>query len=281
MVAEQPISLDYENHTAVYEHFNARQPDVEAVKRMHLMASMLYRPHIEFAEGAETAMRQDSEANVRYIFASNHSRMDDQFPYAALMQREEVFHRFIGNTIILSKIDHFNNPHARSIIEKWNAIPVYRQQDVEEHKEVDSLQVARELQNTVVSKIVSGMSLFLFPEGTRKQQEQDKLSIVKKGLGRFACDAYESGAQVSILPMGLYWGDSDNKRWLRRSTTPNIYVGMPIRLHGKENTPSGVMAPVRRAMTEALDKAKAASDKRSPTARLAAYRLAKRHKVMT
>ncbi len=272
---DQPRFLDYTNHTDVYKYFGELQPDAKALRLMHRIAATIYRPQVDFAEGAKEAMRQDAAEGVSYIFASNHARMDDQFPYAAIMHRNKLFHRFIGKTVILSKIEYFNTPWKRKIIEKWGALPVYRKQDVEEHTEVNALTVAKELQATVVDKVVSGMSLFLFPEGTRKTQDQAELGIIKKGLGRFACDAYEAGAQVSVLPMALYWGDSDNKRWTRRVLRPNIYVAVPIRLQGDENTPSGVMAPARQGMTYALDMAKEASDQRRPTARLVAARLAK------
>lgn len=273
---DQPGFLDYTNHTDVYKYFEELQPNTKAIRLMHRIAATIYQPQVDFAEGAEEAMRRDAEEDVSYIFASNHARMDDQFPYAAMMHRNKVFHRFIGKTVILSKIEYFNTPWKRKIIEKWGALPVYRTQDVEEHSEVNPLTVAKELQATVVRKIAGGMSLFLFPEGTRKTQEQDKLGIVKKGLGRFTCDANEAGSQVSVLPMALYWGDSDNRRWTRRVLRPNIYVDMPIRLQGEENTPSGVMAPVKKGMTHSLDMAKEASDERRPTARLTAVRLAKR-----
>ncbi len=275
----KPGFLDYTNHMEVYKYFAELQPDAKALRLMHRIAGTIYRPRVDFAEGVEEAIRHDAEEDVSYIFASNHARMDDQFPYAAMMHRNKVFHRFIGKTFILSKIEYFNTPWKRKIIEKWGALPVYRKQDVEEHSEVNALTVAQELQTTVVDKIVSGMSLFLFPEGTRKKRDQDKLGIVKKGLGRFACDAYEAGVQVSVLPMALYWGDSDNKRCTRRMFRPNIYVDMPIRLQGDENTPSGVMTPVRKGMAHSLETAKEASDTRWPTARLAAVRLAKRLKL--
>lgn len=274
---DQQEFLDYQNHTAVYDYFSNLPPDIDSLKRMHRIAGIIYRPRVRFAEGVEDAMLQDAQEGVSYIFASNHSRLDDQFPYASMMQRQEVFHGFIGNIVILSKIEHFNKPWKRKIVEKWSGIPVYRAQGVEANQDIDPRIVGQELQSTVVSKIMGGMSLFLFPEGTRKKKDGHEIGEVKKGIGKFACAAFEAGAEVAVLPMALFWGESDNKRWTRRIFRPDIYVDIPIRLQGDrdECVTDSLMVPIRKGMAHSLYMAKEASDKRLPTARLTLCRMTK------
>lgn len=282
-----PISDALNDPCAFYEYYRNLKPNTTAAKFMHLGSLLLYWPRVHYAppefdpetgekiaEGAKEALEANARRGVRNMIASNHSRLDDQQSLASMMRerRNKAFHGFIGNAIILAKIGHFKRRRIRRIIESWGAIPIIRPEDMPDNVPRAQKQlITQELQDTIVQRVTGGEHAVGFWEGTRQKINQHKLGQVKKGMARSAREIAKK-TKLAVTPIALYWGDSDNKRWLRRWFTPDIYVMPPVPVD-PEAQPSEIIQPVRAGMASALERAVAASRKRRPTLRLAFHRI--------
>lgn len=134
------------------------------------------------------------------ILACNHSSNMDPVLINA---------RLVPNPYILAKKSLFKNKLAGAILKSWRAIPVDR-----ENVDISTIK-------TVLSVLKKGHKLLIFPQGTRKK-DQDDLNGVKNGLVMFALKT-----NSPIVPM---WYVNKPKAFRRNV----LLIGKPFYLEGFE-----------------------------------------------
>lgn len=166
----------------------------------------------------------------------------------------------------LAKAPLWNNRLAARCLDAVGAIPVYREQDVEENAgrgvraNLATFEACRE-------RLSAGQAIALFPEGV--SQPQPRLLPLRTGVARIALDA---GGPVTILPVGLVYEPPDRERG-----TILVLVGDPFEADGsvlRKPERRGAIAALTRRIEGALRSLLAEADSQSDLALLRTLRVA-------
>jgi hypothetical protein len=164
----------------------------------------IYRPWIEYCEGAEEELHNLRDNNVSQIFAFNHlTNIHDQFNSAAILMRHDP--ETAGWTRVLTK-----DPVIRSlnkiggIADKLGGIPAFRKKDNGNGALVDFAN--EKMFDTVAWMLRDKENLAIYPEGTHNKNDPSRLGTVRSGIGEIATRTVALGAPVAITPIGMAYG---------------------------------------------------------------------------
>lgn len=215
-----------------------------------LLASQYRRLEVE---GAERIPREGPA-----ILVANHfNSLVDPLALLAAVPRE---------TAPLAKAPLFQVKVLKPWLERVGAVPVYREQDVEENQgrgvraNMATLDACRQ-------RLGEGRALVLFPEGV--SQPQPRLLPLRTGVARIALDA---GRPVTIVPIALVFEGPGERRG-----TALVQVGEPFVADGtalaRDQRRSAISALTRRIET-ALHELLAEADSQADLAALRMLALA-------
>jgi 1-acyl-sn-glycerol-3-phosphate acyltransferase len=221
--------ITLENAPAVYDYYCKREPNPATAGFLHALFSLVYRPSVEYAQGAADKTANHLGEGKNLILAPNHVSVHDQFILAAIAGREWPLMELMGNSVILAKKPLFNRL-LRPILDSFGAIPTIRSKDVAKAGGRDMPQEERSklrhragnlLVETCVDKLDSGYNVAIFPENTRNTEQPEKVQKIYEGIGRIACGA-ERPEDLLILPIGMHFAEGEN------SFKPNVFIGQPF-----------------------------------------------------
>lgn len=234
-----------QNYEQVYQHYGQDQLSPLLQRGLILAISKVYRPRVHYIDYAKAALTERTAADARLLMACNHLIITDQFVIGAALRQNKSLQPLIGDVFIPSKIRYFHKPYPRSLLDKVGAVPVFRESDSDAG--TDRLLATRAFLSVAVDKVVSGQSMLIFPEGTRNLGDATKLGKVHGSIGRLAYMASKANIPVSVVPMGLWFGEEGNQHWL----TPDLTIGLPI--NGPFESQGDVTAPLAEGMAACLE----------------------------
>jgi len=235
-----------QNYDALYNFYEQYEQNQLFARFGHFVLGQMYKPQVSYAEDgfAQEAIRNELDEDRRLALAANHLTDADQYALMSLIQREKVFHPFIGNSFMAAKASLFTRPPSkgglvlRRALDGMGGIPVFRTEDVEYQDaetptEITKLQqLARSRADDVqVARLKRGRHGANFLEGTRNRVDQTQVQPLKKGFAHTVSRAAKD-VGVFIVPIGMYYGEPENydKLDIPNKYSPNIRIGMPIRV---------------------------------------------------
>lgn len=156
------------NHRALYNYYQNIKPCKSLVKSVVLASSLVYKPNLHFADGAESEIAKLKSRRERLIFASTHYRVDDQFALFAAMNQSETLAEGAEKTFLIGKPSYATSRFMGQSFDALGWLPVFREQDYPEIP-LARAEAAKSLINVCTSKIVNGWNMLIFPEGTRNR----------------------------------------------------------------------------------------------------------------
>lgn len=215
--------VELENYDAVYDFYEYYQPNETLARIGHFAMNMAFRPHITFADGAETAIQDHLNNDTRFIIPANHLSDKDQYVVAAMARQAKILRPLIGNTDIPTKPSLSHNPLLRYAIDIMGSIPVIRAKDISDEETKDLQREARiRYEQVQANRIANGFHLALFPEGTRNTTDPYNVQEIKHGVGNILQRLPFSN--VALLPVGLWYGMGDQKDMRH----PEVFIGNPV-----------------------------------------------------
>lgn len=236
-----------ENYQNLYQYYQQTEQSSKWLQCVHSILARIYNPKVEWDEDSREAISKRLAAGSRFIIASNHLVIADQFPIAAALRQEESLRPIIGNTFVPAKAPYYQQWYTKSLrpaLDKLGAIPVFRSSEADKGRALQA-EATRLFIATAAGKIIAGNHMFIFPEGTRNRENPTEIGRIHKGIGRIACTA-SAETPVSVLPMGLWYGDADSRQWL----SPTLYIGEPF--DGPFEYPTEVTEPLREKLSECV-----------------------------
>lgn len=238
------------NYEVVYDYYTQySQPKVGAYIG-HKAMSLMFRPNIEYTEGAQQAVEDILDNDGRLVVALNHLSDNDQYVVSAMALREQTFRPMVGNTFIQSKEVLFHHPNKllrpllRRGVDVMGAIPAFRKKDVGEEDTDLRRQATNRMLQTSIQKLNNGQHMAIFPEGTRNKEQPDVVQELKPGICT-VLGGVASNLLVGIVPIGFtYEGDK------RRS---EMWVDGPIIYSGQDN--NVLLADLRDSLQYSVDRA--------------------------
>jgi 1-acyl-sn-glycerol-3-phosphate acyltransferase len=235
-----------DNHVALYDYYSQIQPSKRLIKTVIAASSLLYKPRLHFADGAEEEIAERKTENVRFIFGSNHSRLADQFAEFAAWKKSEALASEAERTFLIGKPSYATNVLTRRGFDAAGWVPAMRSQDFPAIPKVRA-EASKSLINVCAGKIVNGWNMLIFTGGTRNTGDTNVAQKVHGGIGRIASAVTREGIDVSLIPVVPYWGDRENQS----NNKPDIYVGKPI--DGPFLTKSDATRPLQSALEEGME----------------------------
>jgi len=128
-----------QNYDALYNFYEQYEQNQLFARFGHFVFGQMYKPQVSYAgDGfAQEAIRNELDEDRRLALAANHLTDADQYALMSLIQREKVFHPFIGNSFMVAKASLFTRPPSkgglvlRRALDGMGGIPVFRTEDVE------------------------------------------------------------------------------------------------------------------------------------------------------
>ncbi len=220
------------NHEAVYDYYAQYKQPIAGAYIGHKVMSLMFRPNVEYASGAEEAIEDILHEDGRLVVAVNHLSDNDQYVVSSMALREKAFRPMVGNTFIQSKEILFHHPNKllrpvlRRGVDAMGAIPAFRKKDVNTEDTDLRRQATNRMLQTSIQKLNNGQHMAIFPEGTRNQEQPDVVQELKPGICA-VLGGVASNLMVGIVPIGFtYQGD-------RRH--PQMWVDTPIVYSGQDN----------------------------------------------
>lgn len=277
---------------AMYDFYEVHQQSQAFARLAHFVLGKIYRPIITFEDGAEEAIGEAIQNDVRLNIAPNHLTDQDQNNIVAMAEREPVFHPLRGHTHIPAKQSIFTRPLRkggpilRRAVDGLGAIPVYRMEDlrrlgldkdeeavknyeyaIDRVHEVQNTRLVRGVRNHGYSRYYSGTAPSSLPfdhwasfyESTRNLFNHTIVQQLKMGPANTACEA-AANVDVAVIPMGFYYGGEpvDYKKGdVPAKRTPDLHIGYPIPV--KTSDPEELIKLVHPAIQACVDVAVAAS----------------------
>jgi 1-acyl-sn-glycerol-3-phosphate acyltransferase len=166
----------------------------------------LYRPWVEFSDGADEELANLRKREVPQIFAFNHpTNIHDQFNSAATLLRIDP--ATVGNTRVLTKDPLIKGLNRfAGLADALGGIPVFRKKD---NGDNNLLETANEKMFDAVALILEDkQNLAIYPEGTHNKNHPSVLGTVRSGIGEIATRvvAMYEGSEVAITPIGMAYG---------------------------------------------------------------------------
>ncbi len=214
-----------QNYEAVYDYYEQYQQPRIGAYIGHKIMSLMFRPNVEYADGADQTIEDILYAHGRLVVALNHLSDNDQYVVSAMALRERVFRPLVGHTFIQSKEVLFNHPNKivkplmRRGVDAMGAIPVFRKKDVNEDANYLRRLATDRMLQTSAEKIEHGQHMAIFPEGTRNTERPDVVQPLKPGINAVLGQA-AANLLVGVVPVGFTYGDD-----MRR---PKMYVNEPM-----------------------------------------------------
>jgi len=260
--------VSLQNQDACYEFYEHHEQNQMFARFGHFVLSKMYRPIVTYDQdgAAEEAIREEFEENRRIALAPNHLTDADQYVLISLVRREKVLRPFIGNSFMPAKASLFTrSPSKGGLVLRWaldelGAIPVIRQEDIrrqgiEMTPEIEELHRKAMLQadEVQVARLISGKHIGDFSEGTRNRKDHTQVQPLKKGFAHTALKAAKN-VGVSIVPMGMYYGEPDDYDMLvvPNKHTPHIHIGMPFRVD-PDSSPEDLTSQLYPAIQSCVD----------------------------
>lgn len=217
------------NHEAVYEYYaQYEQPKVGAYIG-HKVMSLMFRPNVEYAEGAQQTAEDILNNDGRLVVALNHLSDNDQYVVSSMALREKAFRPMVGNTFIQSKEVLFRHPNKllrpllRRGVDVMGAIPAFRKKDVNEEDAELRRQATDRMLQTSIQKLNNGQHMAIFPEGTRNKEQPDVVQELKPGICA-VLGGMASNLLVGVVPIGFTY-DGDKRHPQMWVDNPIIYTG--------------------------------------------------------
>lgn len=234
-----------ENHQTLYEYYGQLEPNRWVVRAVHAASSLVYRPRVHFADGAEPEIAERIAQGDRIIVVTNHLTIGDQNALFAGMEQVEALRPLAKQLSILAKPEYFTNPvgallpltkrnpllvrascfvdpYLRLIFDAAGAIPAFRPKDMPNNRRLQA-HATQSLTDMLVDLLVRGRNVVLFPENTRNQGDPSVLQEIHGGVGRIACKASKE-VGVSIVAGALWYGEGDDLDYRR----PDLFIDHPI-----------------------------------------------------
>lgn len=205
-----------------------------------LLASQYRRFEVE---GAERVPR----AGPVIVVANHGNSLVDSLALLAALPRE---------TSPLAKAPLFQHRLLRPWLERMGAVPVYREQDVEENQG-RGVRANLATFDACRRRLAEGRALVLFPEGV--SQPQPKLLPLRTGVARIALDA---GCPVTIVPVGLVFEGPDERRGtaLVRVGEPFVADGSALAKDQRRGAISALTRRIEAALRDQLAEAESQAD---------------------
>jgi len=198
---EEAARIEAEHIAALRVVKGAKDP-FSAMRLYYRISHFFVRWFFKIVFGLKISGSENMKYKENFLFASNHISYGDPPVVGSALNREVSF---------LAKKELFVNPVFGWLITKYHAIPVDR-----DEADMKALKL-------ILSKLKSGESVLMFPEGTRSRNGH--LGELKGGVGFIAYNA-----KVTIVP--VFIGNSNRlfRCFLRRARL-EVKIGPPIRIN--------------------------------------------------
>jgi 1-acyl-sn-glycerol-3-phosphate acyltransferase len=166
------------------------------------------------------------------IFVGNHPNgLVDPGLLFVLVRRHVTF---------LAKAPLFGIPVLGWILNGLDALPVYRKQDGagDTSKNDSTLQAS-------IDALLKGRAITLFPEG--KSHSEPQLAELKTGCARIALEAFQRGASVRVVPIGITYAEKNRFR-----SRVHVEVGAVLEVAAFSRGQGSADAEAVRTLTDAI-----------------------------
>jgi 1-acyl-sn-glycerol-3-phosphate acyltransferase len=237
--------LHPDNHEALYDYYQRIEPSKRLMRSVVLASSLIYKPRLHFAEGAEDQLAELKSRRDRFVFASAHYRATDQFAEFAAMRQSETLSSEAEHTFVIGKPSYASSRLLGRSFDAAGWVPAFRKQDYPKSPRARAA-AARSLFKVCTSKIIDGSNMLLFPEGTRNRGDPKVLLRIQGGIGRIASAVSKKGVGISIIPIVPWWGISKD----HNNRTPDVFIGNPI--EGPFSTNGDALGPLQVALEDGV-----------------------------
>ncbi|MDQ3123779.1 MAG: 1-acyl-sn-glycerol-3-phosphate acyltransferase [bacterium] len=234
-----------DNHEALYDYYQHKEPSKRLMKSVVLASSLVYKPRLHFAAGAESELAELKSRCERFVFASAHYRISDQFAEFAAMRQSETLAAEAEHTFVIGKPSYATSRLLGRSFDAAGWVPAFRKQDYPKSP-LARAEAAKSLFSVCTSKIVEGWNMLLFPEGTRNKGDPKVTQRIQGGIGRIASAVSKEGVGIAIIPIVPWWGDGEDSSQRR----PDIFIGNPI--EGPFTAKADATAPLQAALEDGV-----------------------------
>lgn len=238
-----------ENFEKVYDFYATHQANRTGALLAHTLADFIYRPNITYAEGAERELQSTISSGGSLVIAFNHLTYKDHFPMAAVAWQTPLRTQ-IGRARALAKDELFRTP-IRPMLDMVGGIPAFRAKNYVNEDQVH--RVTDRLVEVASDRLVNGEHIAGAPEGTCSVEHPQVLQPLHSGLGRIAVRGQEKGANVSIVTVGLSYGE--NLRGTKDTSVRHASVFMSSPITDLPKTPDKVTEVIRQSLQCSVDQA--------------------------
>lgn len=260
--------VSLQNYEAVYDYYENHIQNQQFARFGHYVLGQIFKPKVTYAEdgAAQDAIKATFNEDSRVVLAVNHETELDQYELISLVKREKVFHPFIGNSFMAAKASLFMQPASKGgsvlrwALDEMGGIPVLRMEDIKRQGieitpeiEAQHHQAILRADDVQLARLIRGSHMGNFPEGTRNRTDHTRVQPLKKGFAHTVLRAANE-VGVSIIPMGMYYGEPESydKLDIPNKYTPNIHIGMPLRVD-PALSPEELVGQLHPAMQSCVD----------------------------
>lgn len=234
-----------DNHEALYDYYQQIEPSERLIKSVVLASSVIYKPRLHFADGAESELAELQSRGNRFIFASAHYRRADQFAVFAAMRQSEILAPEAERTFVIGKPSYATNRLLGRSFDAVGWVPAFRKQDFPKIPRARA-EAAKSLFGVCTTKIVESWNMLVFHEGTRNKGDPRVPLKIQGGVGRIASAVSREGVGIAIVPVVPWWGDSEESNHRR----PDVFICSPIQ--GPFLAKADALAPLQAALKDGV-----------------------------